>query len=95
MQVSVNGGRGPAWNPRGNELFYQTRTALMSVPFRNRQPSRPVRLFAPAWSEEYRREFDVTPDGGRFLFVQPSTGQNEITLVKNWFREVTAKVPPD
>ncbi len=95
MQVSVNGGRGPAWNPRGNELFYQTRTALMSVPFRNRQPSRPVRLFAPAWSEEYRREFDVTPDGGRFLFVQPATGQNEITLVKNWFREVTAKVPPD
>jgi hypothetical protein len=37
----------------------------------------------------------VTPDGERFLFVQRATGQNEITLVKNWFREVTAKVPPD
>ena len=71
MQVSVNGGRGPAWNPRGDELFYQTRAALMSVPFRNRQPLRPVRLFAPAWSEEYPQGIRRDP-GRRAVSFRPA-----------------------
>jgi Tol biopolymer transport system component len=92
-QVSVNGGKGPVWNPRGGELFYQTRTALMSVRITNGEPSAPVRLFPTGWSEEYRRDFDVSPDGRRFLFLEPAVSRGEITLVQNWLRSVEDKVP--
>jgi len=91
--VSVNGGKGPVWSPRGNELFYQSQTALMSVRFNNGEPSVPVKLFSTGWSEEYRREFDVSPDGRRFLFLEPAAGRDEVTLVQNWFRSVEDKVP--
>jgi len=92
-QVSVNGGKGPVWSPRGNELFYQARTALMSVRFNNGEPSVPIKMFSTGWSEEYRREFDVSPDGRRFLFLEPASGLAEVTLVQNWLRSVADKVP--
>ena len=92
-QVSVNGGKGPVWNPLGGELFFQTRTALMSVRFINGEPSAPVRLFSTGWSEEYRREFDVSPDGRRFLFLEPAASRDEVVLVQNWFRSLDTKVP--
>ncbi len=63
-QVSIGGGMGPAWNPRGGELFYQTRTALMAVRVENGAAvASPTKLFSYRKSQDARREFDVAPDG--------------------------------
>ena len=50
-------------------------------------------------STQWYRSFDVTPDGQRFLVVLPENeiaevGQKfEITVVQNWFQELTERVP--
>ena len=95
-QVTLEGGVGPQWNPRGNgELFYQTQTALMSVRVVGGAASgRPTALFSWRKHEGYRREFDVAPDGERFLLIEPATPRTEITVITNWFEELKAKVPP-
>jgi serine/threonine-protein kinase len=94
-QVSIDGGMGPVWNPLGNgELFFQTRTALMSVRGGGGTPDGvPTTLFSCRKSEDYRREFDVAPDGERFLFMEPATPRTEIKVITNWFEELKAKVP--
>ena len=95
-RVSIDGGMGPVWNPLGNgELFYQTRTALMAVRVvGGATDGAPKLLFACRKSEDYRREFDVAPDGERFLFMEPATPRTEINVITNWFEELKAKVPP-
>jgi Tol biopolymer transport system component len=93
-QVSIGGGMGPVWNPRGGELFYQTRTALMSVRVENGAAlNAPTTLFAHRKSEDARREFDVAPDGDHFLFLEPATARAEINVITNWFEELKARVP--
>jgi serine/threonine-protein kinase len=94
-RVSIDGGMGPVWNPRGDgELFYQTRTALMSVRIvRGAAGGAPIALFSCRKSEDYRREFDVAPTGDRFLFMEPTTPRTEINVITNWFEELKTKVP--
>ena len=94
-QVSINGGMGPVWNPLGNgELFFQTRTALMSVRVAGgTADGAPTMLFPCRKSTDLRREFDVAPNGERFLFMEPATPRTEINVITNWFEELKAKVP--
>lgn len=55
-QVSIVGGLGPVWNPRGGDLFYQGRDAIMAVQVANGTPLGPsIRLFDHA-----RGEFLIT-----------------------------------
>jgi serine/threonine-protein kinase len=95
QQVSIDGGMGPVWNPLGNgELFFQTRTALMSVRIvGGTRDGAPTMLFSCRKSEDYRREFDVAPDGERFLFMEPASPRTEINVITNWFEELKAQVP--
>ena len=94
QRVSISGGMGPVWNPQGGELFYQTRTAIMSVHVIDGQVrGTPTKLFAFRKSEDYRREFDVTPDGQHFLMMEAATPRNEIEVITNWFEELKTKVP--
>jgi hypothetical protein len=43
------------------------------------------------------RGFDVTPDGQRFVMVKPverpPSPVTQLLVVKNWFAELSAKVP--
>ena len=44
--------------------------------------------------------YDVTPDGQRFLMVQPDAGTNSaapvlIVVVENWFTELERLVPTE
>lgn len=44
-----------------------------------------------------RADFDVSPDGQRFLMLkepeQPQGGLNQINVVLNWFEELKRRVP--
>jgi Tol biopolymer transport system component len=75
-QISRDGGREPVWNPNGQELFYRSDDKMMAVGIAT-QPrfaaGKPRVLFerqyqpSPATAPNY----DVSPDGQRFLMLKP------------------------
>jgi Tol biopolymer transport system component/predicted Ser/Thr protein kinase len=101
-QVSTEGGTEPVWNPSGRELFYRSGDKMMAVEIAT-QPSfsagTPRMLFegqyqpTPATLPNY----DVSPDGQRFLMLKPvaaaQAAPTQINVVLNWFGELKQKVP--
>jgi eukaryotic-like serine/threonine-protein kinase len=101
-QISTEGGTEPEWNPNGRELFYRNGDKMMTVEIAT-QPGfvagKPRMLFegryevAPAPIDNY----DVSPDGQRFLMVKPSeqaeAAPTQINVVLNWFEELKRRVP--
>jgi serine/threonine protein kinase len=101
-QISTEGGTEPVWNRNGRELFYRNGNKMMAVDVAT-QPTfaggKPRVLFegpyvpTPATFPNY----DVSPDGQRFLMLKPSeqdqAAQTQINVVLNWFEELKQKVP--
>jgi len=102
-QISTEGGTEPVWNPNGRELFYRSGDKMMAVDITT-EPSfaagKPRVLFegqyvpTPASFPNY----DVTPDGQRFLMLKPGEAgeavPTQINVVLNWFEELKRRVPP-
>ncbi|MEE9125421.1 MAG: protein kinase, partial [candidate division NC10 bacterium] len=99
--VSTNGGNEPVWAPDGKELFYRNGNRIMVVTVRT-EPAllfeTPQLLFegnfvygTGAWAPNY----DISPDGERFLMVKSEAQSNELHVVLNWFEEVRRLVPTD
>jgi len=99
-QVSSDGGTEPVWDPRGQELFYRSSQALIVVGIRT-EPTftaeRPAVLFTGSYqSSAVTRQYDVTPDGQRFLMIkQDENSQAQINVVLNWFEELKRLVPTE
>jgi len=101
-QISTEGGTEPVWNPNGRELFYRSADKIMAVDIAT-QPGfaagKPRMLFegryqpSPVTSPNY----DVSPDGQRFLMIKSSeqaqAAPTQINVVLNWFEELKQKVP--
>jgi eukaryotic-like serine/threonine-protein kinase len=104
-QVSTDGGNEPQWNPRGGELFYRRGNKMMAVAMTTTVTSgfaagKPRELFEgdylPTLSDWARPNYDVSPDGQRFLMLKPLKAQTPITginVVLNWFEELDRLVP--
>jgi serine/threonine-protein kinase len=105
VTVSVGGGQEPIW-ARNGDLFYRsldaTRTfgvAVTTTPAL--KVGAPVELFqrpyyfSPTGSP--RAQYDVTPDGKRFLVLAPSgdasMGRPRIVVVQDWMDELRRLVP--
>jgi eukaryotic-like serine/threonine-protein kinase len=102
-QISTEGGTEPAWNPNGRELFYRSGDKMMAADVAA-QPGfaagKPRMLFegpylpTPLTSPNY----DVSPDGQRFLMLKASAQEQpaptQINVVLNWFEELKRRVPP-
>jgi Tol biopolymer transport system component len=94
-QISTSAGIFPHWSPSGRELFYLNwkDEKLMAVDVETAptfRAGRPHVLF-PTHSSDY----DVAPDGSRFLMIQPDPAEfagSHVNVVLNWFEEVKAKV---
>ena len=106
VQVSRNGGDWPIWSRRGDELFYvevgSASRSLMVVPvsMRNKfEVGTPHRLFAIPVNVADALccrtfPYDVSPDGKRFIAVQPAEDQvphGNMVIVQNWFAEFKGK----
>ncbi|HKF44384.1 MAG TPA: protein kinase [Thermoanaerobaculia bacterium] len=101
IKVSSDGGTEPAWAPSGREVFYRTSDALMAVPITT-QPelsAGTARAVIPdhytRWGrEDGSRNYDVSPDGSRFLVVKALDRKEEpitqIQLIENWPAELPA-----
>jgi hypothetical protein len=101
-QISTEGGKEPLWNPNGRELFYRSGDKMMAVDIATK-PSFSAGKSRMLFEGQYQLNpgafpnYDVSPDGERFLMLKPSEqGQSALTqinVVLNWFEELKQKVP--
>jgi serine/threonine-protein kinase len=103
VQVSIEGGTEPVWNPRGRELFYRNGQKMMVVTVTTNPTftaSKPRLLFEKPYAMTYRpdawQNYDVSPDGQHFLMVkaEQELAATQINVVLNWFEELKRRVPP-
>lgn len=77
-QISIEGGSEPQWNRNGRELFYRLGDKIMAVEISTQPgfaPGKPKQLFEGSYLKNNagsaRADYDVSPDGQRFLMVKP------------------------
>jgi serine/threonine protein kinase len=102
-QVSPDGGHLPRWGPNGRDLFYLHKDALMVTTLETGptlQVGRPrvvLEQAYPATAEgpNVHSQFEVAPDGKRFLAVLPrrTAAPLEVRVVLNWFEELERLAP--
>lgn len=102
--ISTEGGTEPLWSPDGTELFYRHGHTVLAVEITvapNFEPGIPRPLFDGNYLFPRRqhnpREYDVSPDGNRFLMVrrEPSSIPTHINVVFNWLEELERLVPTE
>jgi eukaryotic-like serine/threonine-protein kinase len=101
-QISRDGGTEPVWNRNGRELFYRNGNKMMAVEIAI-QPGftagTPRMLFEGPYEPPPvpLPNYDVSPDGQRFLMIKPSEQEQaaptQINVVLNWFEELKRRVP--
>jgi hypothetical protein len=98
--ASFDGGRtSPRWNRNGKELFHRNGNKMMAVDISTSPDialSTPRLLFEQRYA--YGRtttlpNYDVSPDGRRFLMVKDESGLGRLNVVLNWVEELKARVP--
>ena len=98
--VSTDGGTSVRWNSDGRELFYRNGDKMMVVAV---STSHGLELSAPRLLFEQHYAFagsmamanyDVSPDGQRFVMIKGDSGSGRVNVVLNWFEELKRLVPP-
>ena len=100
-QISTDGGGELVWARSGRELFYRNGDKMMVVPVQTQgmfTPGKPQLLFQAPFEvmDGFRPNFDVTPDGQRFLMIKdaaPDSAPTQINVVLNWFEELKRRDP--
>jgi serine/threonine-protein kinase len=92
VPVSLNGGTEPCWSRDGRELFYREGDAMMAAAVRT-QPAFAVterrRLFSGAFLPGGSfREYDVTPDGRRFVMVRGGASTTSLVAIQGLFERL-------
>lgn len=109
QQISRDGGLDPVWRRSGGELYYRSGDGMMAVSIGTlgRLSVSPPRQL---WTGKYSggsgsscgmpgpasSNYDVTPDGQRFLMVQDDLSwapSNRIVVVLNWTDELRKLMP--
>jgi serine/threonine-protein kinase len=99
VTISTDAGSFPRWSRDGRELFYRQGDAMMVVSVesgRGLRVGRPQRLFVGDYSGASRDpQFDVSPDGRRFVMVKSdeSSTLRQLVVVQNWIEELKHRVP--
>ena len=99
-QISTDGGTEPRWAHSG-EIFYRSGGKMMAVETKLKptfSADKPKMLFEGSYlpTLQTMANYDVTPDGQRFLMVKASeqdASARQINVVLNWFEELKQKVP--
>jgi serine/threonine-protein kinase len=99
-QVSTDGGEEPRWARNGREIFYRNGDSLMAVPIETEagfKAGKPRVILTGHFADPgVVLDYDVAPDGERFLMIKTDPEQDqamEIQAVPNWFEELKRLVP--
>ena len=102
-QISTQGGDEPVWARDGRELFYRNRDNLMAVTVATKPTfvaGTPKSLFEGRYektSYKFLPNYDVSPDGQRFLMIkasEPESAATQLNVVLNWADELRRLAPP-
>ena len=92
-QISTEGGAEPVWAPSGRELFYRSGNRWMVADVQlvpAFSASAPRLLFEGTYKTSFEANFDVSPDGRRFIMIKPATADaaSSLVVVQNWHEEL-------
>jgi len=98
-QISSEGGTQPVWAPNGRELFYRNGNKMMAVRVTTHptfSAEKPRLLFewpydADLWA--WDANYDVAPDGQRFLMIKGSEDSTQLNVILNWFEDLKRRIP--
>ncbi|HEY5624615.1 MAG TPA: hypothetical protein VIV14_12715, partial [Gammaproteobacteria bacterium] len=105
-QIS-DGGEIPRWSPEGGEIFYRRGSTIMTVSVTTEPGfswTSPTSLFTGGYDNGLRANYDVAPDGERFLMLPYAVTRSEgfgaqvdvsLVMVHNWFEELRRLAPVD
>ena len=104
-RVSRDGGTKPLWRSDGREIFYRDGNSVMATSVETSagfEVGDPELLFERLYQPVLIHDYDVAPDGQKFLMVKPVeavqqgliAGQ-QIVIVLNWTEELKRLVPRD
>ena len=99
VQISTDGGADALWLPQGNRVVYNAfesprffEVDIRTEPELTAGP--PREIFEAPYSDFIGRNYDVTPDGKRFVMVLESgASEFQMHVVVNWFEELKERVP--
>jgi eukaryotic-like serine/threonine-protein kinase len=98
-KVSADGGDLPLWAKSGRELFYRDGQHVMAVPIAAGDtfaPGAPQMLFSGRFyeGEPGGPNYDISPDGQRFLMVLPGSteGPDRLNVVQGWKAEIERRL---
>jgi serine/threonine protein kinase/Tol biopolymer transport system component len=97
-QVSTQGGTQPLWSRNGKEIFYRIGNKMMVVDVSagvDLTLSQPRQLFEQRYvfQNVSLANYDLSPDGQRFLMVKDEAGSGRLNVVLNWTEELKRLVP--
>jgi eukaryotic-like serine/threonine-protein kinase len=93
VQVSVGGAVRPVWSRDGRRIFYWQQDTLMAAAVA-REPAFHVVSREALFAGNFDREFDVAPDGKRFLMIQEESAGVDVVAVPNWLTELRRLTTP-
>jgi hypothetical protein len=100
LPISPDGGNSPLWSPDGRELFYvegsQLMVAEVDLEQRPARISRPRKLLDGPYVWERFANYDITPDGRRFLFVRRNPAADPAATLRvmlNWRAPQVSRAP--
>jgi len=98
VSTTAGGNEEPIWSKDGRELFYRNGRRWMAVPISTSpafSAGVPQLLFQGDYLNVSGLEYGVSPDGKRFLVLQPAdtSPPTELRVIVNWFEELKRLVP--
>ncbi len=99
VQISSGGGDEPVWSRDGRQIFYRSGDMVVEADILGAGASLSLGARRPVWplttpSDEVRGSatYDVSPDGQRIIFAQPTGSEQKLVVIQNWFTEVRRKL---
>ena len=100
-QISVSGGEEPRWRGDGKEIAFRWESAWYSVDIATDpelQVGPPRKLFDGPYVNLRGFEWDLSPDGERFLVIEnpeQDRPKRELTVITNFFDELGRRLPSE
>lgn len=99
VQVSSGGGTEPVWSRDGRRIYYRSGEKVIEADaalggvfsLGARRPAFSLTNYLPDNSSG-SASYDVSPDGQRILFAQPTGSEAKLVVIQNWFTEVRRKL---
>ena len=95
-QASTEGGQEPVWARDGRELFYRGPDGVVAVRVQT-SPTFAIEGQEVLFGDHFvgnnsHANYDVHPDGQRFLMVAPAEQSGQVVVVLNWMNEIRTRL---